>query len=219
MKISLYKNHVHLGDTINNLQRHIFATEVYMPKFCRCCDTDLLSMIRFLVTLLPQPPKISDNAADSIEVKPSWVQKMPNDSGTNQWYREPYVKAKKLPATQQPHIACQFDARSRGYTWPKTITQENIQKLADIFGGRLINIGDRPINGAKNEVGISLEQKFDIISSAAAYVGIDSGLSHLALMTNAPVYIVYQEPYRPWFFYPDGPVYISDMRRFIDLGI
>lgn len=115
MKISLY-NHVHLGDTINNLQRYYRqATEVYMPKTCKCCSTNLLAMLQFLITLMPTELKISDNPDDSIQVMPSWTQQIPNRFGVNQWYREPYVKAKHLPSVRGHHIACQFDARTKKY--------------------------------------------------------------------------------------------------------
>jgi hypothetical protein len=188
--------HNHLGDLINILQRNK-TKAIYVPDEAK-------PMLEFLLSLFPNPPAITDIIGTP--VLPTWTQDVKNPTGTLVWYRPPYVKAVNLPKQRRRHVACQFDARSKPW-WTKTIPDDMIRELASRHQG-MINIGDRIFDFMENRVDASLQEKFEIIATARFYVGIDSGLSHLALMTNTPTYIVYQK-HCPWFFYPDGTTFVN----------
>jgi hypothetical protein len=117
------------------------------------------------------------------------------------WFKEwsgeicQYVKALQLPP-KDSHIAVQIDSRSKGKKIPHWASK-SIQFLK-----RAINVGDRPLR-CRNKIKVDLRTKFDIIASARYYVGIDSGLTHLALMTDTPIVLIHPEDWDVKRFYPD----------------
>lgn len=198
MKIIPHKKTSHLGDLINILQTQD-ADEIV-------AESSTEEMLTFLMSVFPNGPKITHDTIEAKTVKPSWSKELPDRTESNVWFRGPYKKT-NTKNQKKSHIACQFDARSFP-PWPKSI--KNTHKLLELFPNRLVNIGDKTIEGMKNKTECSLSEKFEILNSATAYIGIDSGLTHLALMTDVPVYVVHPEKYCPWIFYPVGPKYISE---------
>jgi len=115
---------------------------------------------------------------------------------SNRYDQLPYVKAQDLPKSGK-HIVCQFDARSKGDKLP---SEESIRQIVT---KDMINVGDR-LWDCDNRTGLSLLDKFKIIASAKKYIGVDSGLTHLALMTNVPMVVLHKESWDAPFFYPKG---------------
>ena len=170
--------------------------------FSSCMIKDLLTLFDTNLTLSETPFELSDFQI----VKADWMCSTWKENMTLEWVRTPYVKARFLPK-QKSHIAVQFDARCN-VPWKKTISDKYIQMIAEEFDDfKIVNIGDREFEFFENKTKIGLLDKFEIIASSQRYIGIDSGLSHLALMTNTDVNILYEgKENQPWLFYPDiGP--------------
>ena len=51
---------------------------------------------------------------------------------------------------------------------------------------------------------MSLREKYDLIASSTLYVGIDSGLTHLAIMAGVKTVVLHNEDFCPTLFYPDS---------------
>jgi|GEM_PF-5003220 hypothetical protein len=200
--------HVHLGDLINVLQAHPQATEICYEGLCACgCGQNTVELLRQLAPLFSDNLKVNDFVPkNAIPVCPTWVQTLVNPTGTSSWRSTPYKKISNLPSDKGKHIACQFDYRSKNTPWFKGIN--DLSPILQAFGDKLINIGDKPINGIENQLKISVLEKLEIIATAKMYIGIDSGLSHLALMTNTGSYICHENKC-PWFFYPKGVKFIN----------
>lgn len=171
MKIRPAPNRLHLGDIINIIQRHSDCNFIYGGGFCRCCNNDVRDTVEQVLSLLDVNLKLTDDPTDAVEVWPSW-----SNSETS-WDQRPYLRSpRKLP--KKNHIACQFDARSGHGKLPAKIEVE-------IFKNRglpLIDLGDSS--------GLGIREKFDVLASAKFYVGVDSGITHLALMTDTPVLVM-----------------------------
>lgn len=123
------------------------------------------------------------------QVTPMWVKShipTPYDS-------LPYVKAKNLPMTSD-HIVCQFDSRSKGDKVPKDVTKYITENM--------INLGDNKLP-CINKIELTLLEKFYLIASAKSYIGIDSGLTHLALMTNTPITLMHPKNWNAKKYYPE----------------
>ena len=129
-------------------------------------------------------------------VRPSWCETPPL-----RW-PGPYRKAIH-PPLPKTNITCQFDARTSPAWWKKTLPPETIAALKPILG-TAINIGDNPIPGFDNRIGLSLGEKYDLIASSTLYVGIDSGLTHLAIMAGVKTVVLHNEDFCPTLFYPDS---------------
>jgi hypothetical protein len=207
--------HNHLGDLINILQFNK-ADYIYVQHQCSCCGQDLRVMVKTLLNFMGNKVRVVDEPiGDVVDVKPTYAQEFENKHGswsklgTFIWQRTPYKKI-KLDVVKENYVACQFDHRSNP-PWPKGITEHKIQALTKIVKLPLVNIGDKHRISMLNRTEVSLEEKTKIIAKAKAYVGIDSGLTHVALMTETPTYVVYEFPYCPWFFYPDGPIFVQDI--------
>jgi ADP-heptose:LPS heptosyltransferase len=182
-------------------------------------DEKTVSMLDFILSITDTQLKTTNQMiADCKEVGPDWFQEA-KLSGTFLWNRQPYFKAKSLPTEKFTHIACQFDARTR-VPWSKGVSDAFLDRLAATYPGRLVNIGDLNRRGMSNEVGASLARKFEVIATAQSYIGIDSGLTHMSLMTNTPTHIAYSDV-KPWFFYPDQSLnFISDKtEQLAELGL
>jgi hypothetical protein len=129
-------------------------------------------------------------------VRPSWCETPPL-----RW-PGPYRQAIH-PPLPKTNITCQFDARSNTALWKKTLPRETIAAIKPILGNP-INIGDNPIPGFDNRTGLSLREKYHLIASSALYVGIDSGITHLAIMAGVKTVVLHNEDFCPFFFYPDA---------------
>jgi hypothetical protein len=129
-------------------------------------------------------------------VRPSWCETPPF-----RW-PGPYRKAVH-PPLPKTNITCQFDARTNPAWWKKTLPPETIAALKPILGNP-INIGDKPIPGFDNRMGLSLREKYHLIASSILYVGIDSGLTHLALIAAVKTIVLHNEDFCPTLFYPNS---------------
>jgi hypothetical protein len=49
-----------------------------------------------------------------------------------------------------------------------------------------------------------LRDKYHLIASSTLYVGIDSGLTHLAIMAGVKTVVLHNEDFCPTLFYPDS---------------
>lgn len=200
--------HVHLGDLINILQTYPQATEVCYQGACACgCGQSTFDLLKQLAPLF-SPTLLVNNfiPKNAMPVVPTWVQKTNTPAGTLFWRKTPYRKISTLPESKGKHIACQFDYRSKNTPWFKGV--RDLSPILQTYGDRLINIGDNHINGIRNHLKLNVLEKLEIIATAKMYIGIDSGLSHLALMTNTNSYICHEDRC-PWFFYPKGVRFIN----------
>ena len=188
---------IKLGDLVNIIQRYYnIAENIYIN------DLNAIEMIKFLLSLFETKLKLIDYKPANIEyVSTTWTNLWPNEFGTMCWSPKDYKKAINLPFSQQSHIVCQFDTRTPT-SWDRNIKIDNIYKICQSFS-EIYNIGDRELPFVKNCNKFSLSEKYDLLSTAKAYIGINSGLSHLSLMTNTKTYILY-ETNNPWFFYPNS---------------
>lgn len=186
-----------LGDLVNILQQYHDKSEYIYTD-----DVFAQEMIEFLLTLFDTKLVLLRNKPDNyLEVETTWT----NDSnykkfGTMIWSPVSYKKSINLPL-QKKHIVCQFDCRTK-VSWNRTISSKNIFTICKSIG-EIYNIGDNHIDGTINCTNFSLSEKYELLSTSSFYIGINSGLSHLALMTNSNVFILYEHPNNPWFFYPD----------------
>lgn len=199
--------YAHLGDLVNILQIYPDAKQICFEGTCPCgCKQDVLFLLRQLVSLFKKEIKVAAEVPESAQqVYPIWAQDFKDSSGTLRYFNGPYEKAKNLP-NKKDYIACQFDYRSKSTPWFKGIF--DLSPIISRYKKKLINIGDQKIDGIQNCTDLSLKEKFEIIASSKMYIGIDSGLSHLALMTNTNCFICHENRC-PWFFYPKGPFFIN----------
>lgn len=188
----------HLGDVINVVQQaHHYSNRsgeyrMFSRGPCPCCGGDTEKMLQQIISLLDTNLKFSKKSSPNAEVfTPAWVK----PHKRNPWDRLPYVKAKRMPATRT-HVVCQFDGRSRGDKVPAW------NQIVKLIKPKWFNIGDRAIP-CQDKTELDLIAKFRLIASAKLYVGIDSGLTHLALMTNTPILLVHPAGWDARRFYPE----------------
>lgn len=193
----------HLGDLVNIYQQcaALSDTTLYSETICPCCQNSAADVFKFLTGLNPAV-KFGKLGGKPIEMNPWWFKDW-------QGQKTDYIKALQLPS-KGSHIAVQIDSRSKGQKIP--IWASRAVKLLN----KAINVGDRPLK-CKNKNKVDLATKFEIIASARYYVGIDSGLTHLALMTNTPIILIHPPEWDVSRFYPDTPqiVKVSNYKDFV----
>ncbi len=186
-----HSDHYHLGDIINIIQQihhKALNTGIHFVfgRKCPCCNVNSGNMMKTILSLLDTPVKYGINQKFII-ISPSWTKI--HSANIYDWK---YAKAKKLPK-KGDHIVCQFDQRSVGNKTPKNIL--------DFVKPNMINIGDRKLP-CMNQNELGLIEKFNILASASKYIGIDSGLTHLALMTEVPIVLVHPKEWDAKKYYP-----------------
>ncbi len=194
-----HSRYYHLGDVINIIQQ-IHHKSIDIPGFysifsnikcCPCCGVNTGGMMKKIVGLLDTKLTFTTATPKTYDIlTPKWVlahAPTPYDD-------LPYAKAKNLPPKRN-YVVCQFDARSRGEKIPG---RNKIQKL---INNQMINIGDKRLP-CINKTDLGLLEKFRLIASAKSYIGIDSGLTHLALMTDTPIVLVHPKSWDAKKYYP-----------------
>jgi hypothetical protein len=157
---------------------------------------------------------VRDTIDGAIPVDTDWTQ---SGKPVQIWNRRLYERPPAKPK-QQNYIACQFDARTNT-PWKKTVEPETVSLISNI-NETIYNIGDKSHPGLVDKTKLVLADKFEIISSARAYIGIDSGLTHMALMSHCPVIVIlHRSQIKPWYFYPDDPrIVFIDADSKVDLS-
>ena len=188
----------HLGDLINIVQRYADSDLIVGAGTCPCCGHDIGATLRFICELLQCRLKVTaEELPHASVVRPSWCETPPL-----RW-PGPYRKAVHPPLPKTNIITCQFDARTNPSWWKKTLPPETIAALKPILGNP-INIGDKPIPGFDNRMGLCLHEKYHLLASSILYIGIDSGITHLALMAGVKTVVLHNEDFCPTLFYPDS---------------
>ena len=188
-------SHYHLGDLINVIQQvHHRALShpglhFMFSKHCPCCGIDSGKMVQELLSLLDTPVKYG-KSKNFILMSPAWTKQ--HKATPYDWK---YAKAKNLPK-QGEHVVYQFDKRSKGNKVPANVF--------DFVKPDMINIGERSK--------LDLLEKFHILASAKSYIGIDSGISHLALMTETPILVIHPKSWNASRYYPQ-----SNQLRFLEI--
>ena len=199
---SLSPTAFHLGDLINIYQQcaQMGNVTLFSKTICPCCKNSAEKVFKFLIQLNPAV-KFGKLYTPITEMKPWWFE------GKD---KIDYVKAVKLPQ-KDSYISVQIDSRSQGKKIPHW-AKKAIHSLE-----KVINIGDRPLK-CKNKTKVNLQNKFDIIASSRYYVGIDSGLTHLALMTNTPIILIHPQGWDARKFYPDTKqiTYVTTYSDFLE---
>lgn len=186
------KNRYHLGDLINISQQCFRMGDCVLcgTQFCDCCGNSVENTLLQILQLVDSNVRYVKHSNSAKELLPTWSTSLyPNHD------RFQYLKS-NLCSKKDTYVSYQFDARSTPRNRRKTI--ENSEKIVLVSSGlNLIDIGENS--------NLSIREKFDIVNKSVAYVGIDSGVSHLALMTNVPIYIVHPkgEINNPYLFYPE----------------
>lgn len=194
--------HYHLGDIINVVQQvHHRALDrpglhFLSSKPCPCCGIDSGQMVREVLSLLDTPVRYG-TGQNFISVSPMWIKRHKPTP-----YDGKYAKAKELPDRGE-HVVCQFDQRSQGNKVPAN--------YLDFIKADWINIGDQQLP-CINKTELDLLAKFRILASAKSYVGIDSGITHLALMTETPILVIHPKSWDASRFYPR-----SSQLRFLEV--
>ena len=182
----------HLGDLINIMQQCMRINKVILGSThtCNCCGNDvhdtliqLLSLVKSNIIL------INEDLHPSQIICPTWSRKsfgLPQIKNPN--YTKSFMAIDQNSKTSN-FFTCQFDARSN--VKMKSIDQSEKSKLLE-SKFNLVDVGEGPLNIIK---------KFDLINKSVAYIGIDSGMTHLALMTNTPIYLIHPRTYNPQLFY------------------
>jgi hypothetical protein len=187
-----------LGSLVNILQQYHDVSEVIYTD-----DLNDRHTIYFLLNLFEGKLKQSNAKPDNLKcVVPTWQIDAPNAFGTSIWSSKSYKKAVGLPQIKNTHVVCDFDR----------ISDDSIKSICK-SAKKIYNIGNRKANHTEDCSSESLSVKYKLLSTACAYIGTDGGMSHLALMTNTPTCIIYNEQ-NPWFFYPDN-ANIANLKTFI----
>ena len=194
----LEAKYVHLGDLVNIVQLHIEEiAAIGAPAHCACCGRSPQATLKFLLGLVESPLFYWDGN-DGELVSPSWELEIPPI---------PYRLASSLPPNMG-HIACHFDTLSHVYGDVKLAP--NVAEITRALGKReLVNVGIAPQAGMRNRHDASLEEKFQIMASAELVIGIDDGLSHLALMTEAKTIVVHKPKHPVHLFYAGAAVLLD----------
>ena len=189
--------HVHLGDLVNIVQSwHDIPCEFVGDFRCQCCGNKLSVLVPFLIGILPDCKMRYCEGVKSEIVVPSWM------NGVNLRY---YRKASNLPE-KEDHVVCSFSNRSillcDGEP-PKSISERDIEIVVGRFGDRdIYNLSDVPLSGTIDATHMSIEEKFELVSSSSTCVSTDNGIAHLSLMTNSKTIVVHKSGWNARRFYP-----------------
>jgi hypothetical protein len=196
LKYVTHGDYFHLGDVINVVQQlHNRSLKeqrfyrMFSHKDCPCCGVQTGAMIKDIISLLETKIMFSKQRSKKYEVcLPSWIK--------GRWDGLTYAKAKNLPSREQ-HVVCQFDKRSHGNKVP------DHDKLLKMIAPEMTNIGDSELPCVDFRR-VSLLEKFNLIASASLYIGVDSGLTHLALLTETPIVCVHPPTWNARRYYPEA---------------
>ena len=183
----------HLGDLINIIQQCVKMKKAILGSThtCNCCGNDVYDSIVQLLSLLQSNTiAIKENLHPSQTICPSWSRKsfgLPPIKNPD--YNKSFMAIDQSSKTSD-FFTYQFDARSNAKM--KSIDQSEKSRLLE-SGLNFVDVGEGQSNIIK---------KFDLINRSVAYIGIDSGMTHLALMTNTPIYLIHPKAYDPLLFYP-----------------
>jgi Glycosyltransferase family 9 (heptosyltransferase) len=196
----------HLGDIINIIQQyHLRSLEdndiynISSNHICDCgCNINTGKVIHAILSLLDTRINYSSDKLENrniIEATPFWFKK--HESSI--YDSKPYAKG-KIESRRRNYVVCQFDANSaRTRKEPDSMT---VTKILRKFNN-LVNIGNKELR-INNACDTNLKEKFDLIANAQFYIGIDSGLTHLALMTNTPIFVIHPLDWQARKYYPES---------------
>jgi hypothetical protein len=115
-----------------------------------------------------------------------------------------YKKASNLPTNKKQHVTIQVNSRS--------IPSMNLGKeeiaivMETLKGHQIINLGDNLLEGCINKPDASLKDKLEDIATAIAHFSVNSGMAHLARLTNTKTVILH----RRWLEFHRKIVYADD---------
>lgn len=199
----LSPNRYHLGDLIAIFQKCLKKrnTYLYSSHICNCCGNSVQNCLQEINSLFVEKICLINVKKIDGLINPPWQ---------NYEINHPYIKSFKAKNNQQKnYITYQFDSRSTPKRRIKTIS--NLEKSLLDSNQNLVHVGE-------NDMG--LIEKFNLINNSKIFIGIDSGITHLALLTNTPICVIFTEgaENNPKKFYPDTEQikYYSNMKQLID---
>lgn len=204
MTPSIKPHAFHLGDMVNIVQQtHIRAVTLpniyymFSNHICPCCKNNTNKTLKEILNLLKTPVHYLSTTPDYdfTYAQPWWH---PNRE-RNSFDYLPYTKAINLPVEKGNYIACQFSSRTN--QTKKQVKARDIKRIVNAFTN-IINLGDDKLDVQLNTGHYSIKQKLDIIAKARFYIGIDSGCTHLACMTNTPIFIIHPSTWSAHIYYP-----------------
>jgi len=158
------------------------ATEPMVVEFCR----------QFSLPVTEDHPRINAGAAAQEKVRALLAQKNLDPGRLILIHPGPSWTVKEWPREQWTSLVAALS--EKGYT-----------SIAQLGVGRYMNFGKvavEPVPGAVSLVDeLSVEDCFAVISRAKLFIGIDSGLLHIASCTRTPAVALWG-PTSPQFFYP-----------------
>ena len=172
----------HLGDIIGIIQNHLDAEQFYAHSTCICCGNDCLDCTRQILELLNIENKLTKNSKNAIKGEVIWFNK--------KWDYSSYSKI-KIKSKKENYYCYQFDARSSYHKLP---SKEQLDNFLKNFPGDLIDVGEKSK--------LNVKEKFNIINNSISYIGVDSGVTHLAMMSNTPTFVFQNEKHPRQFSYP-----------------
>ncbi|MDR2251639.1 MAG: hypothetical protein LBD98_02230 [Endomicrobium sp.] len=119
---------------------------------------------------------------------------------TPKFYRRPSENQYKLDIEGQ-YIAIYAVSKEECKNWIKDKWEKLIKFLIQ-DGYKIVEVGSSPIgikniDGLTNKIGLSIQDTADIIARASCFIGVDSGLAHLANALNIKG-IILQGKYKQW---------------------
>ncbi len=191
-RIYLSCTHWHLGDMINSVniahEEAVRNTEFDYFIYCNYQGEtvakkrpqeslkEVLGLIDTPIRYLPSGPE------NSRTISPHWVK------WAKQNPPQRYVKARNLPTQREDYITIQTNSRS---TLDKGLFPEEDVRLVEVIQPhRVINLSDQEIPNTTFLGDASLREKLEVIAKAKAHIGVNSGMIHLALMTNTPIVLI-----------------------------
>ena len=173
----------HLGDIISIIQNNLNADFFYAHSECLCCGNDCRECAKQVLELLGMSHKLTDDDSDAIKGTETWEDK--------NWDHSQYLKAKITNSQKENYLAYQFDARS---SYRKLPYKKEIDSFLSQFEGNLVDVGE----SSK----LNIKEKFEIVDCAFCYIGVDSGITHLALMSTTPIIVMQNKEHPRQIFYP-----------------
>ena len=160
------------------------ARETMLVEFCR----------QFGLNVVETHPQISVSAAAEEKVSRLLTEKKLAPDKLVLIHPGPSWTVKEWPCEQWTELVAAL--RAQGYT-----------SIAQLGVGRYMNFGQVAVNTIPGVVSLvdqlSIEDCFALIGRAKLFVGIDSGLLHIAACTRTPSVAVWG-PTSPQFFYADA---------------
>lgn len=171
---SKFPSAFHLGDTVaiyNQIQNIKGSNNFYSSDICTCCGNNVLDTFKVLCDHFL---KINVRKENNKELMPFWFKKYIGQRPIYSQYKSESSK----------YFTFQLDSRSKGLKNPEW--EEEFLSISNNWK----NLGDKTRKGIKVE-SEKLYDKIKLLKNSRVYIGIDSGITHIACMLDIDVIILH----------------------------